>query len=305
MSPIFGWKVLYLKNKKLSGYTIFLTCNNIFLIILALVCLLPFIHMIAVSFSNSIAVDTGQVSFWPVNFTTTSYEYVLKTSAFGKALLVSIERVTLGVPFSMLLTIMIAYPLSKESRVFFGRTFYVWFFVLTILFGGGLIPFYIVVAKTGLVNSLLSLVIPSSVQVFNVLILMNFFRQLPKEIEEAAFIDGAGQMAVMWRIYVPLSKPALATLVLFTIVYHWNSWFDGLIFMNLPDKYPLQTYLQNIVSVRNMVNISADQVSILTKMNNSTQLAVQIILASIPILIAYPFLQRYFAKGIVLGSVKG
>ena len=229
----------------------------------------------------------------------------MKTSEFMKALLVSIERVFIGVPFSMLLTIMIAYPLSKESKAFYGRTFYVWFFVLTILFGGGLIPYYIVVAKTGLVNSLLSLVIPSSVQVFNILILMNFFRQLPKEIEEAACIDGAGQMAMMWRIYGPLSKPALATLVLFTTVHHWNSWFDGLIFMNLPDKYPLQTYLQNIVSVRNMVNISADQVSMLLKMNDSTQLAVQVILASIPILVAYPFLQRYFTKGIVLGSVKG
>lgn len=291
-----------MEKKKLSGFSL---VNNIMLILLALVCALPFLHMIAVSFSSAIAVDIGQVSFWPVDFTTTSFEYVLKTAAFAKALLVSIERVLLGVPFSMLLTVMIAYPLSKDSKALYGRTFYVWFFVITILFGGGLIPYYIVVGRTHLINSLLALVLPCSVQVFNILVLMNFFRQLPKEIGEAAVIDGAGQMATMWKIYVPLSKPAIATLVLFTTVFHWNSWFDGLIFMNLPDNYPLQTYLQNIVSIRNMVNVTADQVKIFAEMNDSTQLAVQVILASIPILVVYPFLQRYFTSGIVLGSVKG
>jgi putative aldouronate transport system permease protein len=170
-----------------------------------------------------------------------------------------------------------------------------------------LIPFYMTVKTLGLINSIWALVLPGAIPVFNVLLLMNFFRQLPQEIEESVFLDGAGHWTNLWRIQVPLSMPAIATLILFTTVGHWNSWFDGLILMNHPKNYPLQSYLQTIVTTieQRLTNMTAEDVKILSEINDRTTKSAQIFLAALPILSVYPFLQRYFMSGIVLGSVKG
>jgi putative aldouronate transport system permease protein len=285
---------------------LFVAATYVTLIALALLCLFPLIHVLAISFSSANAAAAGEVVLWPVGFTTKAYEFALDRPEFGRAFLVSLQRVVLGTAVNMVLTVLVAYPLSKENTEFPMRTVYVWIFVLTMLFSGGLIPLYMVVRETHLLNSIWALILPNAVPVFNVVLLLNFFRALPKELEEAALMDGASHWRILWQIYLPLSKPALATLTLFTVVYHWNSWFDGLIFMNSPAKYPLQSYLQTLLQadIFQFSGSGMDQ-RMLQLVSDQTLRAAQIFLAAIPILIVYPFLQRYFVKGVVLGSVKG
>jgi putative aldouronate transport system permease protein len=276
------------------------------LIALALLCLFPLLHVLALSLSSANAAAAGKVVLWPVDFTTKAYEFALDRPEFARSFWVSIKRVVLGTVVNMVLTVLVAYPLSKENSAFRWRTVYVWIFVLTMLFSGGLIPLYMIVRETHLLNSIWALVLPNAVPVFNVVLLLNFFRALPRELEESALIDGAGHWTILWQIYLPLSKPALATLTLFTVVFHWNSWFDGLIFMNSPANYPLQSYLQTLLQI-DLFSVSGTGMDqrMLQLVSDQTLRAAQIFLAAIPILIIYPFLQRYFVKGIMLGSVKG
>jgi len=195
------------------------------------------------------------------------------------------------------LSILSAYPLSKEKKDLDGRSFYAWFFVFTILFSGGLIPTYMVVSKTGLIDTIWALVIPSAVSVFNIILLLNFFRGLPREVEESAFMDGAGHWTVLCRMYIPMSLPVLATIALFTMVFHWNSWFDGLIYMNFPENYPLSTYLQLMVINSNPMKTDPNNLSGILEISERTTRSAQIFLGALPILIVYPFLQRFFCKG--------
>ncbi len=283
---------------------LFVIVNGIALALLAVVCLFPLLHVLAISFSSGPAVSAGRVVLWPVDFTTAAYDFALSRPAFRSAFAVSVQRVILGTAVNMILTVLVAYPLSKENDVFPMRTVYTWFFIVTMLVSGGLIPLYMVVRWTGLLDSIWALVLPVAVPVFNVVLLMNFFRGLPKELEEAAFVDGASHWEVLFRIYLPLSMPAIATLTLFSFVMHWNSWFDGLIFMNSPDNYPLQSYLQTLVIGQDLSQFSMDP-TLLQLVSNDTFKAAQIFIGALPILVLYPFLQRYFVKGIVLGSVKG
>lgn len=291
-------------NRKNIGYQLFTLCNYLLLTTVALSCIFPLIHVLSVSFSSAAAVSAGQVKFWPVDFTTASYEQVFGKREFLTAFFVSIKRVLLGTSVNMLLVILLAYPLAKESKQFRMRTVYVWFFVFTMLFGGGLIPQYIVVRETGLIDTLWALVLPSAVPIFNVVLLLNFFRGLPKELEESAKLDGASHWSILWRIFVPVSLPAIATILLFTIVGHWNSWFDGLIYMNQPEHYPLQTFLQTNVVTKQLSQMTAQEAELYARINDRTGRAAQIFVAALPVIIVYPFLQRFFMKGIVLGSVK-
>lgn len=279
--------------------------NTVVLVLVAVLCIFPLIHIIAISFSSSSAAAAGQVKLWPVDFTWASYEYTASRAEFWQSMWVSVKRLALGTPLNLLLTILVAYPLSKESHALRFRLVYAWAFFLTMLFNGGLIPWYVTLKEYGLLNSIWALVLPGAVPVFSVILLLNFFREVPRELEEAALIDGASQWTTLWKIYVPISKPALATLALFSMVEHWNSWFDGLILMGNPDNYPLQSYIQTIVIQQNLSNVSRDELLNLALISDRTLKASQIFLGSLPIIMAYPFLQKYFVKGIVLGSVKG
>ena len=176
---------------------------------------------------------------------------------------------------------------------------------MTILFSGGLIPWYMVIRLTGLIDSIWALILPGAVPIFNVILMINFFRNIPPALEEAAYMDGAGHGTLLWRIYLPLSVPVIATVSLFVIVGHWNAWFDGLILMNSPSRYPLQSYLQTIIINPDPKMLTERDLEILKVINNRTTRAAQIFIAMLPILVAYPFLQRYFTTGITLGSVKG
>jgi putative aldouronate transport system permease protein len=291
--------------KESASRKVFVVFNTVFLIAASLLCLLPIIHIAAVSFSSSAAATAGLVKLWPVDFTMNSYNYVFKRDAFWRAIVVSFQRVVLGGGVNMLLVIMTAYPLSKEVTRFKMRTVYAWLFFMTMIFSGGLIPWYMVIRNLGLLNSIWALVLPGAVPVFNVILLLNFFRQIPHELEEAAAIDGAGHWTILWRIFIPTSLPALATIALFTAVGHWNSWFDGLILMNRPEKYPLQSYLQTVVIQRDLSLVGQDEWKNLMEVSDRTVKSAQIFLGALPILTVYPFLQKYFVKGIVVGSVKG
>jgi len=269
--------------------------------------LLPFVNMLSLSLSNKSAAAAGLVKLWPVGFNLDSYRFVFLRHEFFAAFGISIGRVALGTAISLLMTLLVAYPLSKESKVFPGRTLYAWAFVFTILFNGGLIPWYMTIKATGILDTIWALVLPGAVQVFNCILLLNFFRGLPKALEEAALVDGANHVKILFRIFVPLSTPALATVALFTIVWHWNSWFDGMILMNSPDKYPLQSYLQTVVvklNTSSFASIDPVQAKLLNQISDRTVKAAQIFMATLPILLVYPFLQKYFMSGIVLGSVK-
>lgn len=279
--------------------------NYSFLILVSILCILPLIHILAISFSSSTAVSAGEVAFWPVEFTLKSYSFILDNPRFLDSLWITVKRVVLGTGLSLFLTILTAYPLSKEVSAFRHRSYFAWFFVFTILFSGGLIPWYMTIKMTGLIDSLWALILPAAVAVFNIILLLNFYRSLPKELEEAAVIDGAGHWLILWKIMVPLSMPAIATILLFTVVHHWNSWFDGMILMNKPNHYPLATYLQSVIIKLDFENLRQADIYLLGIISDRTSKAAQIFLGTLPILMVYPFLQRYFMKGIVMGSVKG
>jgi len=296
--------------KLTNGRIIFLCLTVVFLTAISLSCVLPFLNLLAISFSNKDAVAQGLVSFFPVGFTMSSYDFITHNSAFLRALMVSIQRVVLGVSVNLVLILLTAYPLSKEKNEFKMRSVYSWFFVITILFSGGLIPSYLVVRYTGIRDTLLALVLPGALPVFSMLVVMNYMRSLPKELLEAAYIDGAGHIQTLTRILIPVCAPTIATVTLFAFVGHWNSWFDGLIYMARVENYPLQTYLQTVVIrpevfFNNATNINQALASLLALVDARTTAAAQLFLGTLPILCVYPFLQKYFASGLVMGSVKG
>ncbi len=288
-----------------SGERIFNIINVILLTVVALTCIVPFVHIIAVSFSDAAAVKGGMVKFWPVNFTSEPYAYVLEKAAFWRSFGVTLLRVAVGATINIFLTILIAYPLSKSVHKLRTRTLYVWFFFFTLLFNGGLIPNYLLVKELGFLNSIWALTLPGAVPVFSIILMLNFFREIPEEMEDAAFVDGAGHWRILFRVYVPLSLPAVATISLFAIVYHWNSWFDGMIYMK-GDNYPLQTYLYSVVAAfQNSSILSTTELIRLADLNDRSVKAAQLIIGAVPVLLVYPYLQKYFVTGIKLGGVKG
>ncbi|WP_339783825.1 carbohydrate ABC transporter permease [Paenibacillus sp. FSL R7-0313] len=288
---------------KTKGYRIFSIANYTFLGILSLLCILPIIHILAVSFSSMAPASSNLVTFWPIGFTTDAYVKTFGNSNFINSLLVSLKRTVLATIIGMVIMLITAFPLSKEDISFKGRSLYTWFFVFTILFSGGLIPSYILIQKLGLMNTIWALILPGALSVWNVILMMNFFRGLPKELEEAAYLDGAGHIKTLILVYVPLSLPAIATLSLFTMVYQWNSWFDGMIYMSDIKNYPLASLLQTIIVQQDLSKINVDP-SMLENISQRTVRAAQIFIGALPILMVYPFLQRFFVKGIVIGAVK-
>ena len=298
-----------MKIKKTPGKIIFDIFNYMVLITASLLCVLPFVHLLAISLSDVAAVSAGRVTFWPVGFCTSAYQYVVDNPKFISALLVTIKRVILGVSINLFVIILTAYPLSKSKARFKSRGFYAWFFMFTMLFFPSMIPKYLAIDRLGLIDTIWALVLPGALPVFNMVVMMNFFRSLPPELEEAALIDGASQWKILTSIYIPLSKPSIATITLFCIVQHWNSWFDGILYMNSDSKYPLQSYLQTVVANPEMLLQSAGDdpsvIELLSLINNQTAKAAQLFVAMIPVLLAYPFLQKHFTKGLVMGSVKG
>ncbi len=288
-----------------KGEKIFYAVNHVFLIVVAFICLAPLVYVMAVSFSSNDAVKAGLVSFWPVKFTTIGYEYLLSNSMFWRSMLNSVVRAFLGTTINLICTCLVAFPLSRSNERFKLRTVYAWFFFIPMLVGGGLIPTYMVIKETGIMNTLWALVIPGAVPVFYVLVLLNFFRNLPYELEEAAIIDGAGQLRVLVQVFLPLSTPSLATIAVYAILGHWNDWFSGAIYLNQLSDFPLMTYLQTVVVNYDPNKLTAAELERMSRLGSETVESAQIFVSMLPVLLTYPFFQRYFTKGLILGGVKG
>lgn len=272
-------------------------------ILMTLCCLLPLLNTLAISFSNNSAVNANQVGILPVGFTLSSYKKLLEDNQFWRSAWISVLRVVLGTGLNMLMTILLAYPLSKSKNRFASRDIYMKLVIFAMLFNGGLIPGYIIVSKLHLLNTIWALVLPGAVPVFNVILLMNFMKGLPEALEEAAVIDGASEWTILTRVVLPISKPGLATVALFCIVNHWNDYFQGLIYMRTPSKYPLQTYIQQLTIDVSEITDPQQLIYFMT-ISTRTLNAAKIVVATVPLLVIYPFLQRYFVTGIVIGAVK-
>lgn len=286
---------------KTLSYRIFTIFNNTLLITLSILCLLPMYHLLMVSLSSSAPANAGLVTFWPIGFTFEAYAKTFNNANFLSSLGVSVQRTVIGTALAMCVNALAAYALSKEARAFRARGPYLWYFVVTMLFSGGLIPNYILILKLGLMNTLMALILPGMVAVYNIILLLNFFRTVPKDLEEAAFMDGAGHFRTFIMIYLPISLPALATISLFTMVGHWNAYFDGLIYMKESARLPLASFMQTIIVQKDMTKFDPEM---LANLSQRTIRASQIFIGALPILLVYPFLQRFFVKGIVIGAVK-
>lgn len=295
------------RKKTSMGRKAFLAVDVIVILLLCLICMVPLLNLLAYSFSASQPIIENKVFLWPKEFTLKAYQYVLESKEFWSSVSVSVKRVLLGVPLNTLLTILVAYPLSKDERQFKARKYYVAYMLTVMLFNGGLMPTYYIVSKTKLIDTVWALIIPGAVPIFNCIVLMNFFRGIPSELEESAKLDGASQWQILWRIFIPISKPSLATIILFSLINHWNSWFDGLIYSNHTTNYPLQSYLQTLVTSTTEILAQGDVKAIakLVDINDTNMKAAQIFISVIPLMLIYPFLQKYFTTGLTMGSVKG
>lgn len=294
--------------KPTKGQKIFAIFNYILLTLLALLCLLPMLNILALSFSSRNMVNAGVVTLIPKEFTLSSYAYMLQKSGLMQALFVTVKRLVLGVTVNLVMTILVAYPLSKSPKHFKSRKFYVAFFLITMIFNGGIIPTYLVIKEMKMLDTVWALILPNSVTMFYVLLMLNFFRGIPEEIEEAAIVDGAGWLRILLKIYLPLSLPSLATVTLFIIVGHWNEWFDGMIYNNHTDNYPLMTFLQYHVLNFKTSDLRPEQIAAnpsLADLEGRSIKSAGIVLCTLPVLVFYPFLQKYFVTGITVGSVKG
>lgn len=275
--------------------------------ILGLACLLPLLNILALSFSSSDAAAANIVGFWPVKFTVAAYQKILEDGQFWRSFGISVLRVVLQLILNMILIVLMAYPLSKRDQDFRGRTVYMNLLIFAMLFSGGMIPTYLVVKNLGLINTVWALVLPGAVPIFSVIMVMNFFLGIPKSLEEAAVIDGATPFQVLMKIYIPCSKPVIATIALFSIVGSWNDFFGGLIYMTKVSNYPLQTYIQSLsVRLEDILNAGGGLSSLVNAMEVSKQNlnAAKIVVSVIPLLLIYPVLQKYLITGIVMGSVK-
>lgn len=293
-----------IENKSI-GSKIFDFCNVITLVVITLACLIPLWYILMVSLSSKEAVNAGQVTFWPVGFNLLSYHKILGETAFLKSFFVSIQRVLLGGLIGVGCTLMTAYPLSRTQRQFPKRNIFMWTLIFCMLFNGGTIPWYMTMRNYHLIDNIWGLVLAGSLPVFNVIMAMNFFRNLPAELEEAAYVDGADPWISFIKVNIPLAKPMIATIALLTIVSHWNDFFQGLVLNTKQSNYPLQTYIQQMVVSQDYSSMSVEQLKKIIQLNNQSLDAAKIFIAMVPILLIYPFLQKYFVKGITLGSVKG
>lgn len=284
------------KSEKFSISGTFITLALVFF---SLLCLLPFYYVIVVSFSDPMQVREGQVILFPKGFSTQAYEIIFTRSNFFNSFKISVLRTVIGTALSLALECAMAYALSK--RYMRGRKVLVLMVVFTMLFHGGMIPTYLIVRYTGLINTIWALIIPNAIGVMNILILISFFSSIPESIEESAKIDGANDLIIWLKLILPLSMPAIATIALFNAVGHWNSLMDGVIYINKESLKPLQVFLVDIVMKTRVQEMMADSQSLPTL---SMQTAV-IFAATLPIILVYPYLQKHFVKGVMVGAIKG
>lgn len=285
------------------GERVFGFFNVIVLGVIALLCVYPFLYTLSISLSTASEASREGLHLFPREISLTSYKVVLSNPNILTGYLNSILRTVLGTVLTLLATCIAAYPLSRREMPH--RALVTFLIVFTMLFSGGMVPGYLLIKKLGLINTVWSLVIPTMLTAFNVIIVKNFFQSLPESLVESARMDGAGEWRILFYIYLPLSKPVLATVALWTAVAHWNAWFDALLYITDDRKQVLQTFLQRIVieSSTQLMEIGITDTAIL-EFTQETIKAATIIVTILPIICVYPFVQKYFVKGIMLGGVK-
>ena len=291
-------------NLRSRGEKIFGVFNAILRTLLALMCLLPLIHVLAVSLSDSASASANKVKFLPMGLNTAAYDMVFSNAVFLNSFGISVLRTVAGTAINLLMVILAAYPLSKDETELKGRNVIIWFFTIPMLISGGMIPSFLLVKNLGMMDSLWALILPGCVPTFYVIMMMNFIRGISKSISEAAAVDGAGEWMILIRIILPLSMASIATITLFSMVNHWNEWFGGMIYMNSMNKWPLQTLLRQMLKSVDMSMFTSTDLMKIKQLSSRSFQSAQIIFATVPILLVYPFLQRYFITGLTIGAVK-
>ena len=299
-------KKLKLQSRALKSDRIFTVCNYIFMVLITLAFLIPFWTVFASSFvSEAEAARRGSFILMPEKFDFGAYKILLASgsyvwSAYGNTLFL----VTVGTAVNLIMTITMAYPLSKKGLP--GNSIVTFLVFLTMIFNGGLIPTFLLNKSLGLVDSIWSLILPNAISAWNMLIVRNFFAAFPSELEEAASIDGAGPLKTLILIVLPLSLPVITTIGLFYAVGHWNAWFNAAIYINTKAKLPVQNILRDMIASSSISDVSAEAMSSAdSKPTAETMKSAMIVITTLPIICVYPFIQKYFVKGVLVGSVKG
>jgi putative aldouronate transport system permease protein len=288
--------------KKSVGERIFHISNILFFFLLGFACITPWLHLISKSVSDESAVIAGKVFLWPVQIQWDAYKFVLIKSGFLNALSISLFVTIVGTFLSLVFTTLTAYPLSKPYLK--GRKFFLLIYVFAMLFYGGVIPNYMLIKGLGLINTVWSMVIPYLIIPFNVFIMKTFFENIPEQLEESAKIDGASNMAILFRLILPISLPSLATIGLFYAVAFWNDYLHPLFYISKTNLKPLQLFLYEMIKgIENLI-MEGDPEGAMN-ITTATIESATIVLAALPIIVLYPFLQKYFVKGLTIGSVKG
>lgn len=278
---------------------------TIVMILFVVICTLPFINVVAISLSSKSAILRGDVALLPKEFTTKAYEAICKDKSMWKSLFFTVKLTLINTVLAMVMTILIAFPLSMRRLK--GRKFITIFIVFTMYFSGGTIPIYLNVKELGMLNTMWSLILPGLISTFNVIIMKNFFDSLPYELCEAAYIDGANDFQILMRVYLPLSYSSIATLSLFYAVGRWNAFSDALYYITSRDLQPLQLKLYNLIKGAQAIEVSVMEGNandLASSLSESIESAT-IIFATLPILVVYPFVQKYFVQGVTMGAVKG
>jgi putative aldouronate transport system permease protein len=284
------------------GDRLFFGLNYGLLALIALTCLLPLLHIASLSLSHTQDILSGRVTFWPVGWNTDAFSSMIEGTRMLSAFRNSVVITVVGVALSMLVTVLTAYPLSR--KLFPGRRYVTLALIFTMMFTGGMIPTYLIVKTFGLVNSYWALWIPALVNTYNMLVMKTYFENIPDELEEAGKMDGCGQWRQLVQIILPLSKPVLATITLFYAVSYWNSFFNVMLYINESAKYNLAVLVQNMIQNQQLLQeivLSGAQVEVVPE----SLKAASVMIMMLPMIVIYPFLQKYFVKGVMLGAVKG
>lgn len=281
--------------------------NIVFLSIIAVIILYPLIYVLSASFSDAMSVTSGKMFLWPVDLTLENYKEVFKNKNIVLGFRNSIIIMVSGTVINLLMTILAAYPLSR--RDLWGHSVIMKLITFTMFFNGGLIPSYLLIGKTlGLMDNWLSLILPGAISVYNMIIMRTYFMtSVPFELQEAAEIDGCSMFGILARIVLPLSGPVIAVIALYYAVGHWNSYFNALLYITSEDLQPLQLYLRKVLTLNNaqsLMQMGADEMARQAMRAETIKYSV-IVVSSIPMLIMYPFVQRFFVKGVMIGAIKG
>ena len=298
---------MLLKNRKPSenggiGSRIFDFCNILFMLCLAFITLYPMYNIFIVSISSAEYIYAGAVSFIPKGINFDAYRMVFKNDSIWRSFGNSILYTTVGTAINVVCSAMCAYPLSRKD--FYGRGFFTLFVAVTMFISGGMIPSYLVVNQLRLINTMWAIVLPGAISTYNMIIMRTFFQNLPVSLQESAYLDGANDITILFKVVLPLSMPIIATMTLFYAVGHWNSYFNAMIYLNSKSKFPLQVLLREIVVAGNMADESSDLTSNINIIAINFKYAV-IVITVVPILVVYPFLQKHFTKGVMIGASKG